>query len=441
LLGEPARQVIAEDQATAYADALLKQMDRRGVLVPEPLLDAYLFGLAQRLIAAWPGQLDVRHTVVLDDDDINAFSALGGLIAINSGLILATESESELAAVMAHELAHNAQLHVQRAHEDASSQRWLMLAGVLAAAIAGGDAGKALALGAAAGSSQLTVNQIRRYEFEADRLGIEGLARAGFDPEGYARFLELMARQEPKLPDFAQPLLTHPVSSTRLAEARAAARRLAPGADAPQQSLSDFRCARLWLEAAHLSQAKGREQMQSGYDPDEHSYRAALAALMRGNAEAARRGLAPLAARYPDHLWIGLALIDAQIRLGDPRADASARALLALYPGQWAVFARALDARIAIDPAAALALAQSGLRQYPFEARLYQRLARLAADQQRPDLHHEAAAGYFLLRGEPRRARLELLQAQLQPNLTPTDQQRLDALIRELDAALALADS
>ena len=200
-------------------------------LYPDEALQRYVQDLGLGL-AARSERPDLPWTFrVLDDPLINAFALPGGYIGIHTGLLEATRSEDELAGVLAHEVAHVTQRHIARAIHAGSRQSILstaiMLGAILAGAAGGGSdvmqAGMAVAQGTAA---QQQINFTRSNEHEADRVGIAALADAGFDPYGMASFFDVMSRQNSRAPDERMPafLMTHPVTSARIAEARDRAR-------------------------------------------------------------------------------------------------------------------------------------------------------------------------------------------------------------------------
>jgi len=131
----------------------------------------------------------------MKDPVINAFAMPGGFIAINSGLILATNNENELAGVMAHETAHVTQRHLVRGLIDQSHAGLMSTAAMLAAILLGATAGRGSpdamegAILATQGAAiQHQINYTRANEFEADRIGIGTMASAGYDPLGWRVF-------------------------------------------------------------------------------------------------------------------------------------------------------------------------------------------------------------------------------------------------------------
>jgi len=154
---------------------------------------------------------------------INAFAVPGGFIGVNAGLILNTETESELAAVLSHEIVHVRQHHVARAMQLGSEMNPLVIAGLLAAMIIStqsGQAGQATMAAVTAGSIQKQIDFTRANEKEADRLGMGILSAAGFDPRAMPDFFERLQtanRYYGAPPEF---LSTHPVTVSRIADSR-----------------------------------------------------------------------------------------------------------------------------------------------------------------------------------------------------------------------------
>ena len=230
-LGSPADAILSQSDEARLGRAIMRDIRQSGNVIDDPLMTEYINEVGNRIAAqATDGDVDFTFFVI-DDHRINAFALPGGFIGIHTGLLEATRNEDELAGVLAHEVAHVTQRHIARAIHANSRQSILSTAIMLGAMIAGavsGDsdvlqAGTAVAQGTAA---QAQINFTRSNEYEADRVGIETLADAGFDPYGMASFFEVMSRQTTTAPDHRAPefLRTHPVTTSRIAEARNRAR-------------------------------------------------------------------------------------------------------------------------------------------------------------------------------------------------------------------------
>ena len=151
---------------------------------------------------------------VLANDEINAFAAPYGLIGIHSGLIIESGHEAELAGVLAHEIAHITQDHLQRYQQKSTNQSLLLAAGLAAALLSKNKELSEAALSTAvATTKQRAINFTREHEWEADRVGIELLAKADFNPKGMADFFTRL-KDEGR----AEYLRTHPLSINRIVD-------------------------------------------------------------------------------------------------------------------------------------------------------------------------------------------------------------------------------
>jgi predicted Zn-dependent protease len=230
-MGSPADAILSKSDEAQYGRAIMRDIRRSGLVVEDPQLTEYVNEIGHR-IAAQTSDGDQQFTFfVVKDSRINAFALPGGYIGVHTGLLEATRSEDELAGVLAHEVAHVTQRHIARAIHASSRQSILSTAMMLGALVLGAAGGSGEAVQGAMAISQGTalqqqINFTRSNEYEADRIGIGALADAGFDPHGMASFFEVMSRQTPGSPDSRMPefLMTHPVSTARIAEARNRAR-------------------------------------------------------------------------------------------------------------------------------------------------------------------------------------------------------------------------
>ena len=168
--------------------------------------------------------------VIIKDPQINAFAVPGGLFALNTGLIISAKNLDEIAGVMAHEIAHVAQRHYSRSQEAFKGQGLLALAGIIVGAAiasqADSDVGSAVMLGTQAALMDKQLSYSRNQEREADRIGMQFMYAAGYNPQSMADYFETMHRATSRvsfLPDF---WLTHPLTTERMSEARLRANQL-----------------------------------------------------------------------------------------------------------------------------------------------------------------------------------------------------------------------
>ena len=231
-IGSPSDAILSKRLESQVGRQVYYSLLRTGTVNTDPEIQEYIQSVGMELVAHARVN-DQRFTFfVVNNSVINAFAFPGGYIGIHTGLILATRNESELAGVVAHEISHVTQRHISRAvyaNQRASTLSMAALLGALVVGVATG-ADPDLIAGAVGATQGLAIEQqikfTRLNEYEADRVGIGVMADAGFKPSAMTDFFETMGRQTGTLaggaPEF---LLTHPVSSDRMAEARSRARQ------------------------------------------------------------------------------------------------------------------------------------------------------------------------------------------------------------------------
>jgi predicted Zn-dependent protease len=237
--GSAADAVLSKSRERQIGRSAMLQLRNAGAVLDDPMLTEYVTLLGSKLASQANDGEHRFEFFVVNDSRINAFAMPGGFIGINSGLILASDNESELAGVLAHEVSHVTQRHIARSLYDNQRSSIVSIATMLAALVLGaatdvsGEATQGLMMAGQAAMAQRQLNFTRANEQEADRIGIEVLASAGFDPNGMASFFEKLARRYGTtgqvLPEY---LRTHPMSSSRVAEARSRARGLPSQANA-----------------------------------------------------------------------------------------------------------------------------------------------------------------------------------------------------------------
>ncbi|WP_347247805.1 M48 family metalloprotease [Zoogloea sp.] len=185
-------------------------------------VEDYLNALGDRLVSAGAGAGLPFEFFGVSDPSLNAFAMPGGKIGVHTGLIQAAQAESELAGVLSHEIAHVTQRHIARMVGQQGRTGMLMLASLLVAVLAAKSSAQvsqaAIMAGQAAGiSTQLSYS--RDFENEADRLGVQNLAAAGFDVRGMVSFFERLQKNS-RLYENSAPayLRTHPLTADRITE-------------------------------------------------------------------------------------------------------------------------------------------------------------------------------------------------------------------------------
>lgn len=339
-MGSPADAILSKSTEAQIGRQIMYEIRRSGTLVEDPAITEYINDIGHRVAAhANDGDHDFTFFVI-DEPSINAFALPGGYIGVHTGLIEATRNENELAGVLAHEVAHVTQRHIARAIHASQRQSILttalMLGAIIAgAAGAGGDAvqaGMAVAQGSAA---QQQINFTRSNEYEADRVGIESLSEAGFDPMGMATFFEVISRSngtsEVRVPEF---LRTHPVGAARIAEARSRARNY-PAVERDNTKNYGIARSRLLVASLPTPEAAVERFESTPYDEqaDTQKYGRALAYLRAGRNEEANRIFEELLSRDQQVIAYHIGLARAQLALEQVgRARATYERALELFP-------------------------------------------------------------------------------------------------------------
>lgn len=198
------------------------EVDRQAKFVDDPLITEYVNRVGQNIVLHSDSK--VPFTIkVIDSDEVNAFALPGGFFYVNKGLILAADNEAELAGVMAHEIAHVAARH---AVENQAKASLLEYAAIGASIFLGGIPGMIYQNTAGIGLLGIFMKFSRSAEEEADKLGVQYMYAAGYDPGAMATMFEKLEAKNKKKPGFiARAFSTHPAPPDRRAQALALAAR------------------------------------------------------------------------------------------------------------------------------------------------------------------------------------------------------------------------
>ena len=322
-IGSPADATLSKNDEARLGRAIMAQIRKMGQVVEDPLITEYVNEIGHRIAAQ--ANNDGLHDFsffVIEDPVINAFALPGGFIGVHTGLLEATRNEDELAGVLAHEVAHVTQRHIARSIHSGQRQSMMSMAimlGAILAAVAGadGDAVQGAIAVAQGTAAQQQINFTRSNENEADRVGIEALASAGFDPQGMASFFEVISRNntpmEYRTPEF---LRTHPVSSARIAESRNRARSYPPVHTNDTVNYGIAR-ARILVASQDTPEEAIRyfEREPYEYQSDVERYGRAIAYLNDGRNSDANRIFEELANREPEVIAYHIGLADAQLAM------------------------------------------------------------------------------------------------------------------------------
>ncbi len=223
-LGDASAVVLSAQEEETLGRNFMISARNRLQFINDPLLLDYLTRLGKKLGRFSDMPQENYHFYLIDDPSLNAFAVPGGHITVYAGLIQTTRDEGELAGVLAHEIAHVTQHHLARLIARGKETTLPTVAALIAAILLGGQAGSAAIVATNAALISDQIQYTRRFEKEADDLGIRTLARAGFDPNAmptfFDRMLQRMQIQDNSAPEFFR---SHPLTTSRIAEAKARA--------------------------------------------------------------------------------------------------------------------------------------------------------------------------------------------------------------------------
>jgi len=367
-------------------NAIMEQGRRDPSYIGDPDVTQYLNRMADRLIVHAPPHQQTIRVFGVRDEQVNAFAMPGGYVGIHSGLVVQSQSESELASVVAHELGHVVQRHIARGMTQQARGNHIMIAslvGALIAALAGsGDLAMGVAAFGQAGAIDQQLGFSRHAEQEADRVGFDMLQQAGYDPRGMVRMFQRLI-QTSRLNEGQMPAIhsTHPQALQRLSDIENRVARLPPQ---EHHDSDDFWFVRAKLRVIQArdsqSQRRARETLAQDAAHTQGSaqaaawYGLAFAALQRGDVPAARQAYQEALSAHGESPYlaqIGIAL--AQRTQGDRAALAAATQASQRWPDSKGIaFAHAQALREAGHHAEAVAFLRDCMRRWPEEAQLYE---------------------------------------------------------------------
>jgi predicted Zn-dependent protease len=445
--GSPVDAVINKNQESQLGRTVVAQLRGAGAIIEDPQLTEYIQALGARLAGQTNDGTQSFEFFIVDDDAINAFALPGGYIGVNSGLILASESESELAGVLAHEIAHVTQRHIARSIYDSQRTSILSMATMLAAILLGaatdssGQAVTGLMTAGQAATMQRQINFTRGNEREADRVGIETLAAAGFDTRGMASFFEKLARRygmaSGQIPTILQ---THPVSTDRIAEARERSRQL-PQVDVENSMGYGVAKARLTLHDAQTPEY-AQTVFRSRIEPDGGTvtdrYGMAMSLARAGLVDDADREFERLVEAHPGVIafWIGRGENLMQSGLTDAALAIYVEAI-DLFPRNVPLTISYAEALIAAgEPAQAHELLLDLLNNVPPTPEQIRLIARAANAEGDIGNAHYYMGEYYLSIGNGPLAVGQLRMALESPGVNSVDRSRYQARLDQVTEAM-----
>ncbi len=450
-MGDSTIHSISRTQEELLGREIMQKVRQSPLYNSDPIVTGYVRTLGTRLAAGAGHAHDDFYFFVINDPRVNAFALPGGYIGINAGLILVAENESEVAGVMAHEMAHVTQRHIARMFERSQSLSWPMMAALLGSLIlasqnpALGSGAMATAL---AGANQDMINFTRSNEEEADRIGMQMLVDAQYDPNGMSTFFGRMAQANKYNDSFYVPdfLRTHPVNSARIADAKTRAQGYQV---VPQGSELSFQLIRHRLQVLFGNptlntiayyEAELKKPNKNASPAWHYGYSLALAEKGRF-AEAEAQLLQLMATNRQEKIYrLTLAQVYQQ-QHQYPKALTVLKETLVLYPNDEAVVLQTAQALTdAKQYQEVRVLLEKQVRTIRNNPQYYHLLAQAQSKLNNPQGSYMARAEYYALEDDLHSAVRELKRAQAENKKSAYLQAKIAARLKVLEEQLELRD-
>ena len=407
-LGDVSQSALSPVQERKLGEGIMAQIRSNPAYLDDPEVTDYLNTLGYRLVANSPDPAGPFEFFAIADSSINAFALPGGFVGVHSGLLLSAQSESELASVLSHEIAHVTQRHIARliaAQQRVGLATMAALAVAILAARSNTQVSAAAIAAAQAGAIQSQLNFTREHEREADRIGLQIMEKSGFDAHAMPTFFERLQKAtrvyETGAPSY---LRTHPLTFERIADIQGRIQ------DVPFRQVPDS--LEFQLVRARLSADDGNARAAvANFDRmiAEHKfgteaatrYGLVVALLRAGDKARARKEMAVLQGLKAKSPMMDALAAQTLIAVGEiEKGLASYREALRVNPNRRALIYGYADALITANKAAEVVQFLNGRLDgrggdpqiYEFQARAYTVMGKRL-------LQHRAVAEVYALRG------------------------------------------
>jgi len=435
-LGETSSLYLSPKKEYEIGQLIVAQIKNQGGVLDDLLVTHYIAQLQKRLTHM--PNTELPEWFVLQDRTLNAFALPGGFIGIHTGLVENLDDEDEMAAVLAHEWAHVTQHHLARLAELSGLMNLTALAGAIASvaiATQNPNAGAGALSATLGGASQTGINFTRENEAEADRIGMQILVQANFDPHAMPDvFLHFQREERLMGRSLSELLSTHPLSASRIADA---SNRADHYPKKPRENSLSFLLVKTHLNL--IEQATGKKSASAATAfLDEHpspykdlvqTYAKAYAAILEDDHALACQTLSPV---ENTDLFFTMAKVECSAGLQQyDKANQLLDTLLtnpSYYRPATLAKAELLLQRKQVFPA--VTLIQRYLRKAPEDGAAHQLLAKAFSQKNDFPRMHEAEAEYRFYSGDFYGA-LSQFQMALKLSKVPSiSQKRIQAKIK-----------
>ncbi len=430
-IGGPESGVLSPAQERAISGQIAREIRKSLPVMDDPELSTYISSIGDRLVSSSPDATGSMVFLLIGSPEINAFAAPGGVIAVNTGLIIAAKDESEMAGVMAHEIAHVTQRHLARTYANQSNMTLKTGLALLAGLILGAynaDMGTAAMMSGLAATQQAKLKYSRSNEQEADRIGIITLASAGYDPRGMPLFFQTLLKETGQSGDkLIEYFQTHPLTSSRITDSLIRAEQYSGNYD---RDSSEFHYAKARIEALQRKPRDIISEYQKGHSAFKPKavadYKYALALTRSGNPQKALKILQGIH-KENHQLAVDLAIAEALLKSDkNQQAIDHLMTVSQLYPTYNAINYLLAKAYVQNgQPKKAINLLAAEMTKEAETPATYRLLAEAASQDRQKGLSHEAMAEYYFSYGRYGEAMSQVMLALKDPDIDEIMRERL----------------
>jgi len=442
-IGSSASQVFSLGQEQALGDSYMRQLRAVAPLMNDAEVNDYIQHLGFRLVENNPRATDRKFSFfIVNENSINAFALPGGYIGIHTGLINKSENESELASVIGHEIAHVTQRHLARRIELQNQLSLPSLAAFVAAILIAtqadnSDAGMAAMAGAQGLTRQAIINHTRANESEADRIGINSMYRAGFDPHAVVTFFEKMQQNSRYRSSNFEFLQTHPLSRNRITDARLRASELPPRPviEKPTYKLIKQKIKALTTKINPTVMDAAKRRYNNGeFDSDELIYGYALLLLRNKEFKKSEELLLKLRSKQPNQTSYAIALAELDMENKTPARSLSIiEDFLDRIPGNLALVEANAKLLLSSNQASkARELILENIHMTSFAPHLFKLLSRAQEESGHKSEVYETEGNFLLSVGDLAGARNQYYQALNAHTEDPYARERINSQLRRI---------